>query len=276
MPPIAARNPEMQTLRRLLRRRSARSEAGRYVIEGPRLVIEALDAGVAVEAVYVPAGAADAEGDGGDLAALAARCRDAGLRPRAVAAGVIEQVATTQAPQPALAIAVTVRHELGDLLVAPEPLVVVLCDVTDPGNAGTLVRVAEAAGAAGVVVCGRGAVDMTNPKVVRAAAGSSFRLPVVVDVEPADVLAALRAAGLRCVATAMSGRDDYDRVDLRGRVALVLGNEAHGLGDDVISAVDAVVRIPMRGVVESLNVATAGAVVAFEAARQRREPPNGL
>jgi TrmH family RNA methyltransferase len=276
MPPIAARNPEMQTLRRLLRRRSARSEAGRYVIEGPRLVIEALDAGVAVEAVYVPADAADAEGDGGDLAALAARCRDAGLRPRAVAAGVIDQVATTQTPQPALAIAVTARHELGDLLVAPEPLVVMLCDVTDPGNAGTLVRVAEAAGASGVVVCGRGAVDMTNPKVVRAAAGSSFRLPVVVDIEPADVLAALRAAGVRCVATAMSGRDDYDRVDLRGSVALVLGNEAHGLGDDVISAVDAVVRIPMRGGVESLNVATAGAVVAFEAARQRREPPNGL
>jgi TrmH family RNA methyltransferase len=271
MPPIAARNPEMQTLRRLLRRRSARSDAGRYVIEGPRLVIEALDAGVAVEAVYVPADA-----DGGDLAALAARCRDAGLRPRAVAAGVIDQVATTQAPQPALAIAVTARHELDDLLLAPEPLVVVLCDVADPGNAGTLVRVAEAAGASGVVVCGRGAVDMTNPKVVRAAAGSSFRLPVVVDVEPADALAALRAAGVRCVATAMSGRDDYDRVDLRGSVALVLGNEARGLGDDVISVVDAVVRIPMRGGVESLNVATAGAVVAFEAARQRREPPNGL
>jgi tRNA G18 (ribose-2'-O)-methylase SpoU len=112
--------------------------------------------------------------------------------------------------------------------------------------------------------------------VVRAAAGSSFRLPVVVDLEPADVLAALRAAGVRCVATAMSGRDDYDRVDLRGSVALVLGNEARGLGDDVISVVDAVVRIPMRGGVESLNVATAGAVVAFEAARQRREPPNRL
>jgi TrmH family RNA methyltransferase len=264
MPPLAARHPEMQTLRRLLRRRSARSESGRYVIEGPRLVIEAIDAGVELDAVYVPE-----EPDDADLAALRARCARAGITPRPVAAGVIDQVATTRSPQPALALAVPRPAPLDVALAGPAPLVLVLHEVADPGNAGTLLRVAEAVGGS-VVVCGAAAVDPFNPKVVRAAAGSLFRVPVVVDAGLPEVLAACRSLRVRRVATALEGRVDYDGVDLAGPVALLLGNEAHGLPREVLDEVDAVVRIPMLGAVESLNVATAGAVMAFEAARQRR------
>jgi TrmH family RNA methyltransferase len=264
MPPLAARHPEMQTLRRLLRRRSARSDAGRYVIEGPRLVLEAIDAGVELDAVYVPAGAAD-----GDVGELRARCAAAGLTPTEVAPGVIEQVASTRTPQPALALAVPRFAGLADALGGPAPLCLVLHDVADPGNAGTLLRVAEAVAGA-VVLCGAGAVDPVNPKVVRAAAGALFRVPVVTAPDAATVFAACRDAGVRTVATSLDGAVDYDAVDLTGPVALVLGNEAHGLSDDVASAAGVAVRIPMLGGVESLNVAMAGTVVAFEAARQRR------
>jgi TrmH family RNA methyltransferase len=266
MPPLAARNPEMQTLRRLLRRRSARSDAGRYVIEGPRLVLDAIDAGVAIDAVYVPT---DAVGD--DVAALRARCHAVGLTPTAIAPGALEQVASTQAPQPALALAAITTPDLPSVLAsAVDPLVLVLCDVTDPGNVGTLLRVAEAAGATTVVVCGTAAVDVHNPKVVRAAAGSLFRLPVVTMDDPVAVLATLHERSVVCLATAMDAPHDYETVDLRGPVAIVLGSEAHGLPAVVLAAVDAVVAIPMLGAVESLNVGVAGAVLAFEAARQRR------
>jgi RNA methyltransferase, TrmH family len=265
MPPLAARNHEIQSLRRLLRRRSARSEAGRYVIEGPRLVVEAIDAAVPLDAVYVPDDAS-----GADLDALLVRCRDAGLVVRVVAAGVIDQVASTQSPQPALAIATPTPATFDDVLRTDAvPFVLVLHDVADPGNAGTLLRVAEAVGA-GVVACGPRAVDVHNPKVVRAAAGALFRVPVVEHPDGRDALGILRERGIRIVGTTLDGATDLDEIELRGPVALVLGNEAHGLPDDVVATVDVSVRIPMRGAVESLNVAMAGTVLAFEAARQRR------
>lgn len=263
---LAARNPEVQTLRRLARRRSARSAADRYVIEGPRLVLEALDAGVAVDRVYVPVDAS-----GPDVDELLRRAGAGAVSLQRLAPGVLEQVASTQTPQPAIAVARPRPAAIADALAAvDDPLVLVLCDVADPGNAGTLLRVAEAAGAALVVVCGTAAVEVHNPKVVRAAAGSLFRVPVATVPDPADALDALGARGLRRVATLVDAGEPYDRVDLRGPVAIVLGSEAHGLPDDVVARVDVRVRIPMAGQVESLNVGVAGAVLAFEAARQRR------
>jgi TrmH family RNA methyltransferase len=120
------------------------------------------------------------------------------------------------------------------------------------------------------VLCGPASVDPHNPKVVRAAAGALFRRPVAVEVDVHDVLDECRARGIRTLATAADGDAAYDDLDLTDPVAVVLGSEAHGLSAPVLDAVDATVRIPMLGTVESLNVAIAGAVVAFEAARQRR------
>src|SRR5690606_24976566 len=117
---------------------------------------------------------------------------------------------------------------------------------------------------------GAAAVDVYNPKVVRAAAGSLFRVPVAIEPDPSAALDQLGALGVRRVATIVDGGDDYDRVDLGGAVAIVLGSEAHGLGPDVVARVDQRVRIPMAGNVESLNVAVAGAVLAFDIARRRR------
>jgi TrmH family RNA methyltransferase len=146
-------------------------------------------------------------------------------------------------------------------------------DVADPGNLGTLLRSAEASGCAGVVCCG-GSVDVYNPKVVRASAGSVLGVPVVRgggaddEPDPVPVLDRLGAAGRRRYGATVQGQPATE-VDLRPPVALVLGNEARGLPAAVLERVDGRIAVPMAGAGESLNVAMAGTVLLFEAARQR-------
>jgi len=261
---LSARNPRLATLRRLSGRRSARTDAGRFVIDGPRLVHEALDAGIVVDEVYVPA-------DQVDVAAvvdLERALRAANVVVHLVAPDVFRSVASTEAPQPAIAVARPPVRDAAGLLASANALLV-LVDVADPGNAGTLVRVAEAAGIGVVVACGQG-VEWWNPKVVRAAAGSLFRVPVLALADVHSVLASLHARGVTTLATSIDAGADYTAIDYRMPTALLLGSEAHGLPADVVASATTAVRIPMLGAVESLNVAMAGAVCAFEMARQRR------
>lgn len=229
------------------------------MIEGPTLVLEALAAGIGLDHVLVEPGA-----PGEVVAAVVAGGVDCFEVPHGTLAGALDLVA----PQPVVAVA-----ELPAPAPLPEPgrsgtLVLVLDAIGDPGNAGTLLRTAEAAGAEAVVV-GAGSVDPWAPKVVRAAAGSTFRLPVHEAADLPGAVDRLRAAGARCIASAVAGTP-YDELDLTGPVALVVSNEAHGLSAELAGRVDAVASIPMAGQVESLNAAVAGAVLAFEAARQRR------
>ncbi|MBM3684516.1 MAG: RNA methyltransferase [Actinobacteria bacterium] len=149
-------------------------------------------------------------------------------------------------------------------------IVLVLVDVADPGNVGTLVRAADAAGASAVVRVG--GTDPWAPKVVRASAGSVFRLPVV---EVDDATGPLERAGFRTVATVARGGSAPDEVELLERVAVLVGNEAHGLADAVVDACDERVSIPMASGVQSLNAAMAGTVVLFESVRQRRVARGG-
>jgi TrmH family RNA methyltransferase len=191
--------------------------------------------------------------------------RAAGVPVRAVAAGVLGKVTSPVTPQPMAALA-ALPDPPGDEVL--RGLVLALVAVADPGNAGTLLRVAEAAGATALVSCAD-AVDLWNPKAVRASAGSIFRVPVLVEDSAHDAVGRLRAAGMTTLATTLDGADVYG-VDLRGDVAVLLGNEAHGLPPELVEQADLAVRIPMAGRVESLNVAMTGTVVAFEAARQRQ------
>lgn len=261
---LSARNPRLATLRRLSGRRSARADAGRFVIDGPRLVREALDAGIVVDEVYLPADQVDSAA----VVDLVRALRAANVAVHLVAPEVFRSVASTEAPQPAIAVARPPQRDAAGLLAAADALLV-LVDVADPGNAGTLVRVAEAAGIGAVVACGQG-VDWWNPKVVRAAAGSLFRVPVLALADVHGVLASLHARGVSTLATSLGPGADYTAIDYRMPTALLLGSEAHGLPADVVAAATSSVRIPMLGAVESLNVAIAGAVCAFELARQRR------
>ncbi|MGH9103653.1 MAG: TrmH family RNA methyltransferase, partial [Acidimicrobiales bacterium] len=198
---------------------------------------------------------------------LVDRAESRGLAVWQLAPGVLERVADTVTPQPVLAVVGLVDRPLEEL--AGAGLVVVAAGVRDPGNAGTILRSAQAAGADGVVCCG-GSVDLYSPKAVRASAGALFHLPVVVGREPVDVLERIGAWGLRRLAATARGGLDYADADLRGPVAVVVGNEAHGLDPALASVVDASVTIPLHGGAESLNVGVATAVLCFEAARQRR------
>jgi TrmH family RNA methyltransferase len=229
------------------------------VLEGTKVIGEALSAGVAVEAVYTAPGADDD---------VVARALAAGARVFELAPGVMEDVADTVTPQPVLAVAPYIDVPLERLRDAT--FVVVCAGLRDPGNAGTVLRSAEAAGAGGVVCCD-GSVDLYNPKTVRASAGSLFHVPVVSGGDPVEVLEQLGAwQRQRLGAVAREGQD-YVAFDLRTPTALVLGNEAHGLAPEVASACDAGITIPMSGRTESLNVGMAAAVLAFEVARQRRQ-----
>jgi len=209
------------------------------------LVAEAVAAGWTVEAQYVAPGAAPV----------------AGAAPaRLLAPGVAERISATEAP-PGLFAVVRARLAAPDVL-ADAGLVVVADRLGDPGNLGTILRSAEAAGADAVVLT-PGTVDVLNPKVVRASAGSLFHVPVVA---PAS-LAAVRAAGLRLLGTSSHRGTPHTDVDWSGRVAIALGSEAHGLPAD--APADEWVRIEHAGRAESLNVAMAATVLCFEAARAR-------
>lgn len=256
---LALRHQKVQRLRRLLSRRSAREAEGAFVVEGAKVLSEALDAGTPIEAVYLAAGSA--------ADPVAERAFDAGARVYELAPGVLERVADTVTPQPIMAVVPFVHRPLGEL--RGRDLLVVAVDVRDPGNAGTVLRSAEAAGAGGVLFCD-GSVDVYNPKTVRASAGSLFHVPVVAGGDPVQVLRELASWGVERLATTASGGRDYAEVDLTRPVAFVLGNEANGLTAEIEQLVDERVTIPMVGRSESLNVGMAAAVLCFEAARQRR------
>jgi TrmH family RNA methyltransferase len=228
-----------------------------FVVEGPVLVGDTLDAGVELECLFV---------DSEATVAVAARAQAAGIPVFALAPGVLERVAGTVSPQPVMAIARAVDVDLSEL--ADAALVLVCVDIRDPGNLGTVLRTAEASGAGGIICCD-GSVDVYNPKCVRASAGSLFHTRIVARGEPVKVLGTLGEWGLRRLGTRADGGEPYHRTDLTVPTALVFGNEAHGLDESVSTALDGWVTIPMVGRAESLNVGMAAAVLCFEAARQR-------
>ena len=252
----------MQRLRRLLGRRSARQAERAFVAEGAKVVREALASGCPVESLYVDPTRLDTAGQIVVDDAMAAGARVFELAP-----GVLDRLEGTVTPQPVLAVVPFVDVPLSRL--EAEDLIVVCVDLRDPGNLGTVLRSAEAAGAGGVVCCD-GSVDVYNPKSVRASAGAVFHVPVVAGGEACSVLATLGDWGVRRLGSQARGGVSIDAVDLTVPTAFVLGNEAHGLPGPVDEALDGHVTIPMAGRAESLNVGMAAAVLVFEAARQRR------
>jgi len=198
-----------------------------------------------------------------------------GARLFPLAPGVLERVAGTVTPQPVL----TVLPMLDEPATSPgagtdpaeHPLVVVLADVRDPGNAGTVLRTADASGVSSVIFSGE-SVDPYNPKTVRATAGSLFHVPfsVPADSDPGAVASSLAGRGYRTLATVVREGEDYTALDWTVPTALFLGNEAAGLGPEILASIGGAVAIPMEGRAESLNVGVACAVLCFEALRQRR------
>lgn len=253
---------------RRLAKRSFRTQDRRFLAEGPQAVREALAGPFALE-LFVTAEASDRHGD---LLALAVR-ND--LRIHRVSGQVLAEIAQTVTPQGLVAVCGFLDVPLA---LDPVPrLVALLAEVRDPGNAGTVIRVADAAGADAVVLT-RSSVDIYNPKCARASAGSVFHLPVTVEASVEDTVAALRAAGIQVLAADGAGDADLDSLDDAGELAKptawLFGNEAWGLPAELRKLADRVVRVPIHGKAESLNLATAAAVCLYASARaQRRAQP---
>jgi TrmH family RNA methyltransferase len=259
-PERLASKAEIKQLRELLRDRRARDAAAQFVCEGPRVVTAALDHGVALDACYLGVDASAAAHD------VAARAAASGVEVRALPAGVAARVGDTVTPQPLFATAPLLRCGAESLDGADLVLVAARCN--DPGNAGTLVRSAAAAGAQGIVL-GAGSVDAYNPKVVRASAGACFAVRIVEGRTAVEIAGMLADRGVRCLGAAAAGGAAPETYDLTAPTAFVVGHETHGLDPQL--RLHGTVTIPMAAG-ESLNVAMAGTALLFEAARQRRNP----
>ena len=253
-------NPLYKRLRALKERGGDRELC---LLEGPKLVLEALAAGIAVvEAATSPRAEASPAG----AAALSA-LRGRGVTVRRLTAALFASLSEAETSQGILALA---RRPVLDAerLFGGTPLVLLADEVQNPGNLGGLLRTTEAAGASGAILT-EGCADPFAWKALRGSMGSAFRLPLLRRVTIEAALDALEARGVAVLATAADGERRYDEADLRGPVALVVGSEGRGLPPAVRERASCRLRVPLAGPVESLNVGVAAALVLFEAARQR-------
>ncbi|MFC6023327.1 TrmH family RNA methyltransferase [Plantactinospora solaniradicis] len=268
-PLFTPRTPRVVAARRLHRRRD-RDITGRFLAEGPQAVREALArSGVVAELFGTPA-ALDRYAD------LVTAATDGGVPVSALTDDALAALTETVAPQGIVAVCHRLDVPIDAALDRAPRLVAVLAEIRDPGNAGTVLRTADAAGAGAVVFAGD-AVDPYNGKCVRSSAGSLFHLDLVRAAEPAGVVARLRAAGLTVLAASGYGETDLDELTDAGGLARptawLFGSEAHGLPPELAEAADARVRVPLHGRAESLNLAAAAAVCLYASARALRAGP---
>ncbi|MEV4515948.1 RNA methyltransferase [Dactylosporangium sp. NPDC049525] len=256
---FTTRTPRVVAARRLQRRRD-RDETGRFLAEGPQAVREALAAGAVVEVFCT----ADALTRHADLLRSAARVSE-------VDDDALAALTETVQPQGLVAVCVQRDVPLADALRKAPRLIAVCADIRDPGNAGTVLRTADAAGATAVVFAGD-SVDPYNGKAVRSSAGSLFHVDVVRARSSEATVAALREAGLQVLAADGYGESDlFEMSDLGRPTAWLFGSEAHGLSDALKTAADARVRVPILGGAESLNLAAAAAVCLYASAKALKE-----
>jgi RNA methyltransferase, TrmH family len=250
---------------RRLAKRSFRATDRRFLAEGPQAVREALRRPDLVVGVYIAAGSE----------ARHAQLIDAAPRGTVHQLGSADMMglSDTVTPQGIVAVCRFLDIPWQEMIAGTPRLVVVLAQIRDPGNAGTVLRVADAVGADAVVLS-TASVDVYNSKCVRASAGSLFHVPVVINVDLPSAISELRNAGLRVMAADGSGDVDLDaelnRGNLRSPTAWIFGNEARGLPEGVRELADATVRIPIHGAAESLNLAAASAICLYSSARAQR------
>lgn len=240
-----------------LHRTVGRRRAARFLAEGPNLVEAALRRGV-VEEVYATEAAAQR---------FASLLGDADVQ--LVTERAAKALSDTMTPVGLVAVCHVPEVSLQEVLAAAPRLVAVAVETSDPGNAGTVIRLADAMGADAVVLAGN-SVDPYNGKCLRASAGSIFGLPVVEAPDTAGLIAALRGAGLTVLATTLDGEVSLDDAQLSGPTAWLFGPEAHGLAPEIAALADTRVTIPMAGSAESLNVAAAAAICLYQSARAMR------
>ena len=242
-----------------LHRHTGRRRAARFLAEGPNLVEAALRRGLVSE-VFVTDGAAERFAD-----------LLAGVPVQTVTERAAKALSDTVTPVGLVAVCAMPDTAFDDVLAGAPRLVAVPVGVSEPGNAGTIIRVADAMGADAVVLAGS-SVDPYNGKCLRASAGSIFAIPVLSEPDTATVVTRLRDVGLQVLATVLDGSVSLDDVELARPTAWLFGPEAHGLASDVVDLATTRVRIPMPGAAESLNIASAAAICLYQSARAFRHP----
>ena len=255
-------NPRIKQLVRLRERRE-RDEAGVFLVEGYREILRALDRGAQPRELYVGPDWFLGENE----PALIARAEAAGASVFELSKEAFAKVAYRERPDGLLAVLPQWRTALADLTLRPTPFLLVVEAIEKPGNLGTILRSADAAGVDAVIVCDP-VTDLFNPNVVRSSTGVLFAVPVVI-ASSAEVWDFTRSRGIRVVATTPAATELHTKTDLTGPLALLMGSEQYGLSEFWLKNADARVRIPMAGQADSLNVAMATIITLFEAVRQR-------
>ena len=252
-------NGQVKNIIQLNQKTKARREQGLFVAEGRKMFGEA--PADWIEKVYVSE----------TLTSDPALMEQVEKLPYDIVAdSVFRQMSDTQTPQGILTVLRRPSYTLEDILGGKNPLVMVLEDLQDPGNAGTILRTGDGAGVSGVLLT-RTCVDITNPKVIRSTMGSVYRMPFLYVESVVSLTQELKKHNIRTFAAHLKGRNSYDQESYTGGTAFLIGNEGKGLTEEAANSADCLVRIPMCGKVESLNAAMASGILMYEAARQRRQ-----
>lgn len=252
-------NPLLKKIR-ALHQRTFREKYSSYLIEGERLLEEALLKNIQLEQVITSEGFFK-EGLG--------RLKDANLTQLiTVPDKLFAELSTTTNPIGIMAIAKISQCQADKLFAGSQPLVVIADAIQDPGNLGTLIRTSLAARASGLITT-KGTVDPFNPKVVRSAMGASFALPSIWDLETAEAIQLCRDHGLKIIAAAAESKKFFWQTNLNQPVAIIIGNEGQGISPTVLQTADETIAIPMSDNCQSLNAAQAATIMLFEAVRQR-------
>lgn len=251
-------NQQVKEVVQLQKKSRARNQAGVFIVEGIRMVQETpperLEKLYVTEGFYKKYKDALPKGD---------------CKPELVSDVVFSYMSDTKTPQGVLAVVRQMKHSEEDIFGAENPHIIVLDNLQDPGNLGTIFRTAEAAGVNGVILS-KDCVDIYNPKTIRSTMGAIYRMPFVYVEDVIQTIAQMKKKDIKIYAAHLDGKNSYDKEDYSKATAFLIGNEGNGLRDEVAAQADIWVQIPMAGQVESLNAAIAAAVLMFEVSRQRR------
>lgn len=251
-------NPLVKQVK-LLKQKKHRDGLGLFFIEGSRFVQEAVLSAAGIEYIFVT------ESFAASNKVLMKQLE--AYRTYLLPEKLLAELSDTESPQGILAVVKAAYCSL-ETLLAGKGMLIVLDSLQDPGNMGTIIRTADAADFAGIILS-KGCVDVYNPKVLRSTMGSIFHIPFYQSHNLLEALAAIKAEGIKLYAADMKGASSLYEMDLRGRTAFIIGNEANGISDGAASYADELLRIPMPGRAESLNAAVAAALLMYESVRQR-------
>lgn len=255
-------NPQIKNIIQLQKKARARTEQGAFVTEGIKMFEESKAGGYLIkayvsESFYEEKMAVDTE-------------YFKGYSYELVSDGVLKEASDTLTPQGIMAVVRKPVYSLDEILAVTDARLMLLEDIRDPGNLGTILRTAEGAGVTGVILS-KTSVDMYNPKVIRSTMGAIYRMPFIYTEDFKETLSWLKQKGISIYAAHLNAVKTYDEIDYPNKCGIMIGNEANGLSDDIAAISDEYIKIPMSGSVESLNAAIAAAILMYEVYRQRRK-----